>query len=230
MGETISAKFCFGNLKGRNHSEGREIWEDNIKNEYKESWVQGVGGVRQIEMHTAEPLVPEPSASDDEVAIGKMKIYKSPGFDQFTAELIQAGGETLRSEIHKLIKLIWNKEELPHQWKESIVVPNHKKGDKTDCSNYRGISLLSSSYKILSNILLARLTQYADEIIGNHQCGFRRNSSTTDHIFIFCRYWRKNGSVFVRYVIYLQISGKSTIQSGGKYYTVISLSLHYSGN
>jgi hypothetical protein len=54
----------------------------------------------------------------------------------------------LRSEIHKLIKLIWN-EELPHQWKESIVVPVHKKGDKTDCSNYRGISLLSAPYKIV---------------------------------------------------------------------------------
>jgi hypothetical protein len=68
--------------------------------------------------------------------------------------------------------LIWNKEELPHQWKESIVVPVHKKGDKTDCSNYRRISLLSISYNILSNILLSRLIPYADEIIGDHQCGF----------------------------------------------------------
>jgi hypothetical protein len=48
------------------------------------------------------------------------------------------------------------------------VVPIHKKGDATDCSNYLGISLLSPSYKILSNILLARLTPYADEIIGDH--------------------------------------------------------------
>jgi hypothetical protein len=67
---------------------------------------------------------------------------------QIPAELIQAGGETLRSEIHKLINSIWNKEELPEQCKESILVPAHKKGDKTDCSNYRGISLLSTSYKI----------------------------------------------------------------------------------
>jgi hypothetical protein len=52
------------------------------------------------------------------------------------------------------------------------VVPIHKKGDKTDCSNYRGISLLSNSYKMLSNVLLARLTPYGDEITGDHQCGF----------------------------------------------------------
>jgi hypothetical protein len=99
-------------------------------------------------MHTAEPFVPEPSASEVEVAVGKVKRCKSPGVDQIPAELIQAGGETWRSEIHKLIKLIWKKEELPDQRKESIMVPVHKKGDKTDCSNYRGISLLSTSYKI----------------------------------------------------------------------------------
>jgi hypothetical protein len=79
-----------------------------------------------------------------------------PGSDHIPAELIQAGGEILRSEIHKFISSIWNKEELPDQWKDS--------GDETDCRNYRGISLLSTSYKIVSNILLSRLSPYIDEI------------------------------------------------------------------
>jgi hypothetical protein len=92
--------------------------------------------------------------------------------------LIKAGGETLCSKIYKLICSIWNKEELPQQWKESIIVPIHKKGDKTDCNNYRGTSLLSTAYKILSNILLVRLTPHANEIIGDHQCGFHHNIST----------------------------------------------------
>jgi hypothetical protein len=94
--------------------------------------VHRAGGVKQTEIHTAEVFVPEPSASEDEVAIGKLKRYRSPGVDQIPSELIQAGGETLRSGIHKFIKSIWNKEELPHQWKESTVVPIQKKGDKTD--------------------------------------------------------------------------------------------------
>jgi hypothetical protein len=84
--------------------------------------VHGACGGRQTEMHTAEPFVPEPSVSEVEVAIGKLKRCKSPGIDQIMAELIQAGGETLCSEIRKLIKLFWNKEELPHQWKESVVI------------------------------------------------------------------------------------------------------------
>jgi hypothetical protein len=61
---------------------------------------------------------------------------------------------------------------VPDQWKESITVPVHKKGDKTDCNNYRGILLLPTSYKILSNILLSRLSPYRNKIIGDHQCGF----------------------------------------------------------
>jgi hypothetical protein len=60
----------------------------------------------------------------------------------------------LLSAIQKLINSVWNKEELPDQWKESIIVPVHKKNDKTDCNNYCRISLLSTSYKIVSNILV----------------------------------------------------------------------------
>jgi hypothetical protein len=60
-------------------------------------------------------------------------------------EIIQSGGNILLFKIHKLNNSIWNKEELPQQWKESIIVPMY--GDKTDCSNYRGISLLPITYK-----------------------------------------------------------------------------------
>jgi hypothetical protein len=98
--------------------------------------------------------------------------------------LIKAGGGTLYFEIHRLICCIWNKEELPQQWKESIIVPIYEKGDKTDCNNYRGISLLPTAYKILSNILLARLTSYVNEIIGHHQCGFHCNRSIQTNLHL----------------------------------------------
>ena len=78
--------------------------------------------------------------SEVELAIGKLKSHKSPGIDQIPAELIKAGGRTIYLEIHKLIISIWKKENLPEEWKESIIVPIHKKGDKTECNNYRGIS------------------------------------------------------------------------------------------
>jgi hypothetical protein len=68
--------------------------------------VHRVSDVRQIEMHTAEPLVLDPSAFDDEIVVAKLKKYKLPGSGQIPAELIQAGCETLQSEIHKLINFI----------------------------------------------------------------------------------------------------------------------------
>jgi hypothetical protein len=74
--------------------------------------VHNVSDVRQIEVHTAEPLVPGPSHLVVTIATAKLKNYKSPGSDQIPAELIQAGGEILLSEIHKLINSVWNKEEL----------------------------------------------------------------------------------------------------------------------
>jgi hypothetical protein len=97
--------------------------------------VHGVHDVRQKDIHTAEPLVPEPSLMELEIAIGKLKSYKSPGTDQIPAKLNKGGGETY-SEIHRLICSIWNKEELPQQWKESIILPIYKRGGKTDCNNY----------------------------------------------------------------------------------------------
>ena len=56
--------------------------------------------------------------------------------------MVKAGGGTNRSEIHKLINSVWNKEEFPMEWKELIIIPVYQKGDRTVCSNYRGISLL----------------------------------------------------------------------------------------
>jgi hypothetical protein len=93
--------------------------------------VRNVSEARQIEVHMAEPLVPGPSRFEVEIAIAKLKKYKSPGSDQIPAELIQAGGEMLLSAIHKLVSSIWNKEKLPDQWTESIIVPTHKNCDKT---------------------------------------------------------------------------------------------------
>jgi hypothetical protein len=74
--------------------------------------VHEVYEVRQREIQTAEPPVPEPSDLEGELAIVKLKRHKSPGIDQVPAELNKAAGRTIHWEIHKFIKSIWNKKEL----------------------------------------------------------------------------------------------------------------------
>ena len=113
--------------------------------------------------------MPKPSALEVAMTIKKLRRHKSPVIDQIPADLIKAGGRTIRSEIHKRIHSIWNKEELPVEWKESIIVPVYKTRDKTHSSKYIGKSLLSTTYKISFSILLCpRLTPYTEEIIWDH--------------------------------------------------------------
>ena len=111
--------------------------------------VHRVNYLRQTEIHTAEPMVPQPSAFESDMAIGKRKKHQLPGTDQIPVELIKSGGRTFRSDIHKLISSIQNMGEMPQEWKKSIIIPIYKKGDKTNCSNYRGISLCQVHTKFL---------------------------------------------------------------------------------
>jgi hypothetical protein len=110
----------------------------------------------------------------------------------------------IRFAILKLIISIWNKKELHEEWKESVIVPIYKQGDKTDCIIYRGISLLPTSYRILSSTPFSVLTLYAEEIIGDHQFGFRSNSSINDHIFYICQIlekkWEYNEAVYQLFI------------------------------
>jgi hypothetical protein len=85
--------------------------------------VHNASDVTHIKEHTAESLVPGPSRLEFEIAIAKLKEHKSPGRDQIPAQLIRAGGEILFPAIGKFIHCIWNKEEMPDQWKGSIIVP-----------------------------------------------------------------------------------------------------------
>ena len=80
----------------------------------------------------------EPSALDVEMAIEVLKRQKSRATDQIPAELIKAGGRTVCSKIHKPVICIWIKEELNEQWNDLILVSIYKRGNKTDCNDYRG--------------------------------------------------------------------------------------------
>jgi len=116
-------------------------------------------------------------ATNPQILINFQQNWLQQGVEQFTLRSI------------KIINYIWNREEVTVEWKESIIAPTYMKEHKTDCSNYRGTSLVSTTYKILPSILLSRLTPYAEETIGDRQCGFRCNRSTTDHIFYMANTW-----------------------------------------
>ena len=71
---------------------------------------------------------------------------------------IKTGGPALITEIHRLCNMIWQEDEWSEQWTKSILVTIPKKGDLTDCANYRTIALITHLSKILLLVILKRLT------------------------------------------------------------------------
>ena len=82
----------------------------------------------------------------------------------------------------------------------SIIVPILKKENKTDCNNYRGISLLPTTYQILSNILLTRLIPYAKKIIGIINLAFDATGRLLIIYSAFAKYLKKNGSTMKKFI------------------------------
>ena len=93
------------------------------------------------------------------------------------------GGEILANNLHHLFLKIWNTEEIPQDLKDAMIVTIFKKGDRADCGNFRGISLLSVAGKILAKDLLNGLQPLSESILPETQCGFRPTRGTADMIF-----------------------------------------------
>ena len=147
-----------------------------------------------------------PSFSEVTRAINHLKNRKSPGVDTIPPEVIKEGGYLLKRRLFHLITQIWEEEVVPQDLKDAVIVTIYKKkGNRADCGNSRGISLLSIIGKVIASILLQRLlTQLTEIVTPNTQYGFRKDRSTTDAIFIArqlqekCREERK--SLFMAFV------------------------------
>lgn len=138
----------------------------------------------EMVIYSAELEIKEPTREQVISAIKRLKNNKAPGNDNISTELLKKGSGNLTHEIIELIKGVWKEEHIPNDWKEATIVPIYKnKGEKEDCTNYRGISLLNTTYKILTILILNELDPYVQEIIDDYQTGFMKNKSTDDQIF-----------------------------------------------
>ena len=123
----------------------------------------------------------KPSKAEIKKAIMTLRSGKAAGADEIPVEAIKADIETAVNMLYSLLSKIWEKE-VPAQWKEEIIIKLPKKGDLRDCSNYRGIMLLSTPGKILNMLLLERMKEAVDPKLRDQQAGFRRNKSCADQI------------------------------------------------
>ena len=123
----------------------------------------------------------KPSKTDIKKAITTLRSGKAAGPDEIPAEAIKADIETAVQMLYSFFSKIWEKEKVPAQWKEGIIIKLPKK-DLRDCSSYQGIMLLSTSGKVLNRTLLDRIKEAVDPKLRDQQAGFRWNRSCADQI------------------------------------------------
>ena len=116
--------------------------------------------------------------------IHNMKKGKAPGIDNITVELIKNGGSDLLERIFDLLMQIWDQERMPEEREIGVICPIFKKGDRRECSNYRGINLLNTVYKIFTCLIYNTLVKYSEMTLGEYQSGFRPSRSTVDQIHV----------------------------------------------
>ena len=155
-----------------------EDWEKHFRELYASTEDYAENIITQMGDNTHPPW--NISLERIEHIASKLKNRKSAGIDEIYNEMIKYGGSMLLKQIQILFNKILNEMDVPMEWKHSVTIPIYKKGAKTDTTNYRGISLLSTMSKFLTKIFEEEI---ADTGICEEQQGFRKNRSAIDAIF-----------------------------------------------
>jgi hypothetical protein len=124
------------------------------------------------------------SLEEVEKAVKQMRRNKAPGICKITAEMLQNTGTCTTTWLHRVITTVWKMEKVPADWRKAIIIPIHKKGDRQECGNSRGISLLSVPGKVFARVILNRIAERVDGVLRENQCGFRKGRGCSDQIFL----------------------------------------------
>ena len=140
----------------------------------------------------ANALGIEPTEEEIAIAMEAKANAKAVGPDGLPTELLKVGLQQDRIillEFYRLAIVIWHEGKAPQQWKDAVITVLHKKGDKTECGNYRGILLVSHAGKVLLKGVARRLSAYyeAKGLLPEEQYGIRPDRSTTDMMFVVRR-------------------------------------------
>uniref|UniRef100_A0A8D9ACT3 Craniofacial development protein 2 n=2 Tax=Cacopsylla melanoneura TaxID=428564 RepID=A0A8D9ACT3_9HEMI len=123
-----------------------------------------------------------PTKNEIQRAIKELKNGKAPGIDNLPPEIFKQHPSITADILHTIFKQIWETDQIPLDWKKGLLVKLPKKGDLTECKNWRGITLLSIPSKILTRIILNRIKDSVDQKLRREQAGFRKDCSCVDLI------------------------------------------------
>ena len=126
--------------------------------------------------------VEAPTKEEIAKALKLLKSHKAAGPDLIPPEALKTDIPTTVEILYGLFEKIWKEEKIPNDWKDGHLIKLPKKGDLSNCGNYRGITLLSIPGKVFNRILLERMKDTLDGALRENQAGFRKNRSCVDQI------------------------------------------------
>ena len=206
----------FQNIKSEQLEETKKVESQCVRDEegrllrdkghIRERWVRFFRSLLNSKSDMLDPDIPkrlpqqpvastlgiEPTEEEIVIAMKAMANAKAVGLDGLPVELLKLGlqqDRTILLELHRLTILIWRQRKVPQQWKDAVITVLHKKGDKTEGGNCRGISPVSRAGKVLLKVVARRLSAYCEAkgLLPEEQCGFRLDRLTTDMIFVVLR-------------------------------------------
>ena len=178
-------KSTFGNII-KDRGEQMERWVEHYGELYsRENVVTNTAMENTTPLPTMEELDSPPTIEELGKAIDSLSCGKAPGSDGIPPEVVKAAKESsLLGHLHELLLQCWEEGTIPQDMRDAKIVTLYKnKGDRSDCNNYRGISLLSTVGKAFARVALNRLQVLADRVYPESQCGFRAKRSTIDMAF-----------------------------------------------
>ena len=113
-------------------------------------------------------------------ALESITMNKVSGCDEIPVELFQILKDDAVKLLHSICQQIWKTQQWPQDWKRSVFIPNPKKGNPKECSNYCAIVLISHASKVMLKILQARLQQHENCELPDVQAGFRKKAEETE--------------------------------------------------
>jgi hypothetical protein len=151
--------------KAGNKQEMRNVKENNSKNE-----------------NETEVNLDPPTKTEIKLALTQLKDGKAVGLDNIYPEVLKVDPEITAEMLYPLLQKIWKEEKIPEEWEEGLIIKIPKKGDLANCNNWRGITLLRTSSKILTRVILNRIQDTVEQHLRKEQAGFRKHRSCVDLI------------------------------------------------
>src|SRR5215510_11928017 len=100
------------------------------------------------------------------------KNCKIPGQDNINSELYKYAPKDFKLRLLYFLNKIYRQNRIPDEWRNAVITPIFKKGDRREPKNYRGISILNTCYKIYAKILNMKLQKYSEAFLSETQNGF----------------------------------------------------------